>query len=95
MPPWHADAPAGTFHNERIARRIAERQTLSWRGPPAARSNGDPKDLPAAPTFAEGWTLGKPDVVLEMQEDYSIAGDGHHPVRVVLHPDRISPSRSG
>ncbi len=27
MPPWHADAPAGTFHNERKLTE-AERQTL-------------------------------------------------------------------
>ena len=74
MPPWHADAPAGTFHNERIL-SDAERQTLSsWAA--AGALQGDAKDLPPAPTFAEGWALGKPDVVLEMQEDYSIPASG-------------------
>ena len=74
MPPWHADAPAGTFHNERIL-SDAERQTLSsWAA--AGALQGDAKDLPPAPTFAEGWSLGKPDVVLEMQEDYSIPASG-------------------
>jgi hypothetical protein len=74
MPPWHAEAPAGTFHNERIL-SDAERQTLiAWAVGGAV--NGDPADLPAQPTFSDGWSLGKPDVVLEMQEDYRIPAKG-------------------
>ena len=74
MPPWHADAPAGTFHNER-ALSDHERTTLaSWAA--GGATNGDPKDLPAQPTFSEGWSLGKPDVVLEMLEDYRVPAKG-------------------
>jgi mono/diheme cytochrome c family protein len=74
MPPWHAEAPAGTFHNERIL-SDAERQTLvAWATGGAV--NGDPKEMPAPPTFVDGWSLGKPDLVLEMQEDYSIPASG-------------------
>ena len=74
MPPWHADAPAGTFHNERLM-SDAERQTLSsWAATGALQ--GDAKDLTAAPAFVEGWSLGKPDIVLEMQEDYTIPARG-------------------
>ena len=52
-----------------------ERQTLvAWAGGGAV--NGDPTDLPARPTFSDGWALGKPDVVLEMQEDYPIPARG-------------------
>src|SRR3990170_4966398 len=64
MPPWHAEAPAGTFHNERIL-SDAERQTLSaWAA--GGAPNGDPKDMPPPPVFVDGWTLGAPDLVLEM-----------------------------
>ena len=74
MPPWHADAPAGTFHNERSL-SDRDRQTLTaWAT--GGAPNGDPKDLPAQPTFTEGWALGKPDVVLEMLEDYRIPAKG-------------------
>jgi hypothetical protein len=74
MPPWHADAPAGTFHNERSL-SDRERETLTgWAAGGAL--NGDPRDLPAQPTFTDGWALGKPDVVLEMQEDYRIPAKG-------------------
>ena len=74
MPPWHADAPAGTFHNERIL-TDAERKTLvAWAGDGAPR--GEERDLPPAPTFTEGWSLGKPDIVLEMLEDYRLPATG-------------------
>jgi hypothetical protein len=74
MPPWHADAPAGTFHNERLL-TDGERATLTaWAAGGAV--NGDPRDLPAPPTFSDGWALGKPDVVLEMREDYRVPATG-------------------
>ena len=37
---------------------------------------GDPKDLPAAPVYADGWALGKPDAVFEMEEAYKLPADG-------------------
>jgi hypothetical protein len=33
---------------------------------------GDPKDLPATPLFTEGWKLGKPDIVVDIGEDYVV-----------------------
>src|SRR5204862_4930915 len=37
---------------------------------------GDPKDAPAPPRYAEGWTIGQPDAVLKMGEDYPIPASG-------------------
>ena len=74
MPPWHADAPAGTFHNERVL-SDRERETLTaWSA--ASAPNGNPKELPAPPAFIDGWALGQPDLVLEMQEEYRIPANG-------------------
>jgi hypothetical protein len=74
MPPWHAEAPAGTFHNERSLTE-QERQTFAaWAA--GGASNGDPKDLPIQPAFADGWALGKPDVVFEMAEEYRVPAKG-------------------
>src|SRR5689334_8168915 len=74
MPPWHADAPPGTFSNERRL-SAAEKEVLE-RWADAGAPEGDPKDLPAKPTFADGWRLGKPDVVFEMAEDYPVPARG-------------------
>jgi hypothetical protein len=74
MPPWHADAPKGTFHNER-GLTDEERDTIvRWVN--GGAKAGNPKDMPTMPQFADGWQIGKPDVVLEMQEDYSVPADG-------------------
>jgi hypothetical protein len=74
MPPWHADAPAGTFHNERSL-TDRERETLAaWAA--GGAPNGDPGNLPPQPRFTEGWSLGTPDVVFEMAEDYRIPASG-------------------
>jgi hypothetical protein len=74
MPPWHADAPAGTFENERRLTDAEKKTLLAWVAGGAPK--GNPKDLPPAPKYPEGWTIGKPDIVLEMQEDYKIPAEG-------------------
>jgi len=74
MPPWHADASPGTFSNER--RVTAAQKDLLERWANAGAPEGDSKDLPARPTFAEGWRIGKPDAVFEMAEDYAVPARG-------------------
>jgi len=74
MPPWHADAPTGTFSNERKL-TSAEKATLE-RWASAGAPEGDPTELKPAPTFADGWRIGKPDAIFEMQEDYPVAASG-------------------
>jgi mono/diheme cytochrome c family protein len=77
MPPWHADPAIGHFSNER---RLTEAQkTTIARWVEAGAPEGDPKDLPASPQYTQGWRIGKPDVVLEMQEDYPIPATGEIP----------------
>ena len=74
MPPWHADAPVGTFQNERVLTDVERRTIISWAAAGAPR--GEPGDMPPTPTFADGWALGTPDLVFEMPEDYPIAASG-------------------
>jgi hypothetical protein len=74
MPPWHADAPTGTFSNERKL-TAAEKATIE-RWAAAGAPEGDPKDLKPAPTFAQGWRIGTPDVIFEIQEDYAVPARG-------------------
>jgi len=74
MPPWHADAPAGTFENERRLGDADKKTILDWIAGGAPR--GNPRDQPPQPQYADGWQIGKPDVVFEMQEDYKIPAKG-------------------
>ena len=70
MPPWFADPRWGDFAND--ARLSAsEIETIkTWVDGGAAE--GDPHDLPAAPVFIEGWRLGKPDIIIDIGEDFSV-----------------------
>jgi len=74
MPPWHTDAPAGTFHNERILTDVERQTVIGWVNGGAPR--GNPTDLPPVPVFDDDWALGRPDLVLEMGEDYRIPAKG-------------------
>ena len=74
MPPWHADPSTGEFLNDRRLAPKDKATLLKWiaNGAP----EGDPKDLPPAPRYAEGWTIGQPDAVVKMGEDYPIPASG-------------------
>ena len=74
MPPWHADAPHGTFRNERGL--TPAQKDLLGRWAAAGAPEGNPSDLPPAPTFAAGWRIGQPDAIFEMQEDYAVPAKG-------------------
>ena len=86
MPPWHADAPHGTFANERRLTAAEKDDARAGRG---GAPEGRPRRPAAPPTFAEGWRIGKPDVVFEMQEDYAVPARGKIQYRVLLHPDEL------
>jgi hypothetical protein len=84
MPPWHADPHFGEFLNDR---RLSQREIdtiAAWVDQGA--KEGDAKDLPAAPAVAEGWHIGKPDVVLSMQEDFTFNPSGRDEYRYFKIP---------
>ena len=74
MPPWHADPHFGQFSNDRRLKQSEIDTIVSWVD--AGAPEGNPKDLPPAPKFVEGWTIGKPDVVLTMPEEFTLAASG-------------------
>ena len=74
MPPWHADAPHGTFLNERSL-TDAEKETITrWANGGAPR--GNEADMPPVPDFPKGWSAGNPDVVFEMEKPYELPAEG-------------------
>jgi hypothetical protein len=77
MPPWFADPHYGKFANDPSLSQKEIDTVVAWVN--AGSPKGDDKDLPPAPRFTAGWTIGQPDVVLEMQEEYSIPAEGTIP----------------
>jgi hypothetical protein len=70
MPPWHADPRFGAFSNDRRLTREEIDTLVRWVD--SGAPEGDRKDLPPPVKFEEGWTIGKPDVVLSMTEEYTV-----------------------
>jgi len=73
MPPWHADPKHGDFINDRRLTQ-AEIDTITAWVDGGARE-GNPKDLPKAPTFIEGWSIGQPDQTFSIPEQ-SVPAEG-------------------
>jgi hypothetical protein len=77
MPPWSADPHYGKFSNDPSLSQKEIDTIVGWVD--AGAPKGDDKDMPSVPKFVEGWTIGKPDVVLSMQEEHAIPADGTIP----------------
>ena len=75
MPPWKPTRGIGPKLKHDQSLTSAELAVLAaWADGGAPR--GDAKDLPPSPTFAVGWKLGPPDLVLEAPEDFSVPAAG-------------------
>ena len=74
MPPWHADRAYGAFRNNPSLSQAEIDTIVSWVN--AGAPEGNPKDTPALPKFAEGWQIVKPDRVFEMAADFDVPARG-------------------
>ena len=93
MPPWHADAPHGTFLNERGLTDQEKSTIFRWVANGAPK--GDPKDMPPTPEYPRGWSIGTPDVVFEMAEEYHVPADDVVQYRILLHSDELHRTEMG
>jgi Flp pilus assembly protein TadD len=91
MPPWLPETGHGEFANERRLTdgQIAVIQQWVEQGAP----EGDPADLPARPTWPEGWQLGVPDVVLTSRENYTLEPGTGDVFRNFVLPVPAAPTR--
>jgi len=78
MPPWGADPRYGAFKDDRSLSDAQIDTIAKWVD--AGAPKGSDADLPAAPTFATGWSHGEPDVVIEMPIDFEVPAEGEVPV---------------
>ena len=90
MPPWKPEKN-DLLTGERTLPPEAVKVLQAWAD--QGRPEGDPKDAPAAPTFAAGWYLGEPDLILESSEDMTIGPDGRDLFRVLVFPTNLPDDR--
>ncbi len=88
MPPWHADPNIGKFSNDR---RLTQEQIgtiLRWVN--SGAPEGDPKDLPPAPKFTEGWTIGKPDAEIAIPRPFEVPSEGVVDYQYMITPTNFT-----
>ncbi len=91
MPPWLPEPGYGDFVGQR--RLSLEQIELFRQWAEQGALEGDPADLPASPTWSEGWQLGEPDLVLTLPEPYVLPADGADDFRNFVLPIPVSSPR--
>ena len=84
MPPWFADPHYGKFSNDRSLAKDEIDTLVSWVDAGAAA--GDPKDAPNPVEWMDGWSIGKPDQVFEMQHDFDVPAAGTIEYQYIVIP---------
>lgn len=84
MPPWKPVDDPSRFTGARVLTDAQRQLIAEWAAQGGAE--GDPRDLPPAPSIADGWQLGVPDVTIEMPEPYTLRADGPDAFRIFVLP---------
>jgi hypothetical protein len=74
MPPWHADPSHGEFANDRSLTKKELDTIAAWVD--GGAKEGNPRDAAAAPAYVDGWSIGKPDLVLTMPREVTVEATG-------------------
>ncbi len=95
MPPWFvAEPPAGAaspWKHERILSAQEKRDLATWIE--GDRREGDKAELPLPLTFVDDWTLGKPDMTLQIPKPIKVQAEGFMDYQHVVVPVGLSENR--
>lgn len=91
MPPWHADPAHGKFQNDARLSPAEITTIQQWvdSGAPA----GDPKTGPKPLAFSDGWSMGKPDAIIEMPVAFTVPSEGTIDYQYVRIPTGFTEDR--
>lgn len=91
MPPWPPEPGYGDFAGARRLRQ--EEVTLIRRWVDSGAPEGAPQDRPAPPHFTQGWQLGPPDLVLELDQSFTVPAEGTDVFHNFVLPVRVPATR--
>lgn len=75
MPPWFAAKGSGPWENDASLGEADREALLGW--VVAGCPEGDVADAPLPTRRADGWSIGEPDLVLELPEPESVPAEGY------------------
>jgi len=91
MPPWKADRENGVFVGQR---HLSDAEIdLIRRWVDAGGPEGDPRDLPPRPEWADGWQLGQPDLIVTLPQSYVLPASTTDVFRVFAIPLPVSTTK--
>ena len=88
MPPWGADSSVRAYKNDASLTQGEIDTIAAWVDAGAPEGNG--ADLPEVPQFAEGWSIGEPDLIFSMVKPFDVPADGTVPYTYVTVPTNLS-----
>ena len=90
MPPWKPQG--GPEYQRERKLSDAELKTIAeWVD--GGTPEGDVKDAPAPVAFTEGWQLGKPDLILTVEDDFHLAAGGNDTFRCFVLPTGLTENK--
>lgn len=91
MPPWQADPSIGTWKNDK---RLSEKDMATFTAwIDAGAPMGNAADLPAPIKWAEGWSIGEPDMVFTMAREEVLPPQLEDEYRYVMIPTNLKEPR--
>jgi len=87
MPPWGADSSVRAYKNDASLTQTEIDTIAAWVDGGAPEGNA--ADLPEVPQFAEGWSIGEPDLIFTMLEPFEVPADGTVPYSYVTVPTNL------
>jgi mono/diheme cytochrome c family protein len=84
MPPWYEDGTTEKFENNRTMTQAEINTVIDWIN--AGAPQGKAKDMPPPRSFAEGWTIPKPDIIYQLPKPFPIPATGVMNYQYVIIP---------
>ena len=85
MPPWFAgdseDKHSSLWANDRSLTESDRADLLAWLA--SDKPEGDPADAPQKRNFVDGWTIGTPDLIVQIPEPIKVKATGTMPYQFV------------
>jgi hypothetical protein len=88
MPPWNVEPGIGHFEGQRVLTDAELAMIESWVA--AGTPEGNPGDTPSLPSFADGWLLGTPDLIVTPPESFTLPADPNDAFRIFAIPLPVS-----
>jgi hypothetical protein len=84
MPPWFEDGHTEKFENNRSLTQAQIDTIAAWVD--AGAPKGDPKDMPPAISYVQGWTIPKPDKIYQLPHPFAVPATGILDYQYVIIP---------